>query len=211
MKVGRVLVVAALLISAASAQEKVAPEPAPAQPEPLKGKVVGVTETGVDAGGKIDVGGNQTLHVFGDVRPANFYIVVKVKREVPPKTTSSIKDLKVELTFGAAHPSRPYGVALSKEGLTEDGLAYKPSEKSRWATELYYFPVVRGQREWGISVNGKVVGRVLDYYATLIVRNVDRVSSRIKLPDGSRPVIGGHRQVQFQVPNGSYDLVLEVR
>ncbi|KPL04808.1 MAG: hypothetical protein AMK75_00465 [Planctomycetes bacterium SM23_65] len=207
MKVSRVLVVTALLISAASAQEK----PTPAEPEPVKGKVIAVTEVGVDADGKIEVAQDQTRHVFGDVRPANFYIVVKVKREVPPKTTSSIKDLRVELSFGAAHPSRPYAVLLTKDELTEDGMAYKPSEKRRWEAELYYFPVTRGQREWGILVNGKAVERVLDHYATLVIRNVDGVSSRIKLPDGSVPVVDAYRQVQFQFPNGSYDLVLEVK
>ncbi|HUW56731.1 MAG TPA: hypothetical protein VMZ92_08855 [Planctomycetota bacterium] len=200
---------AAVVVWAQEKPETVKPETE--KPEPVKARLVGVDETPVDADGKPPLDEKRVLHPFAGQRSTNFYLVVKVKREVPANVSSPMGEMKVQLMFRVTRPIEPYGVAVEKKELTEDGLSYKAADKSRWVDEWYYFGVTRGQREWGVAVNGKTVGQVLDWYATLIVRNVDGVSSRIELPGGDQQVLTGHRQVQFQFPTGSYDLVLEVR
>jgi hypothetical protein len=201
------LVLGILLAAASSAQEKTEVP----KPEPLKAKLLSVDELAVDAGVEIKLPDTQLLHVFDPTRAGTFYVVAKLRRDLPENTGSNVADLKVQLLLGPGRPVEPYAVALLKSLLDGGKPVYATSEKKRWATEVYYFPLVRGQRDWTLTVNGEAAGKSVDYYATLVIHNMDKESARIKLPDGGTQVIPAQQIAKLQFTSGTHELVLEVR
>lgn len=201
------LVLGMLLGVSSAAQEKTeAPKP-----EVLKAKLLSVDELAVDAGAAIKLPDTQLLHVFDPQRAGTFYITVKLRREIPENTKTDVGELKVRLMLGGTRAVEPYAVALLKSLLEEGNPAYAPSDKKRSTTEVYYFPVTRGQRDWTVTLNGETAGKSADYYAVLVVHNMDKESARIKLPDGGAEVIAAQRIAKLQLPSGTHELALEVR
>jgi hypothetical protein len=135
----------------------------------------------------------------------------RVGREIPEGAPIDVKGLNITLTYGTTAPVLPTAVAVMKRDVAEGKTAYASADKKRWVSEVYYFPASPGQRDWVVTVNGEAVGKVADWYATLILRNADDATSRIALPDGTTPVIGGGVYQKVQFPAGTYKLVLEVR
>ena len=179
---------------------------------PIKARFVDVGEVIVEAGAQPKTESRRVLHVFKGQKPGTNYIVVKVFRNRPAGAPSPLDALDIKLTLGSVRPVLPYAVSVLKRNLTEAGDAYVALlEKSRQTSESYYFPVKSGGNDWVVEINGKSAAKVLDYYATLVIHNVDDRSSRIELPDGTRPVINPRRRLVAKFPAGSYKLELAVR
>lgn len=197
-----------LLAAFVAAQEKAGKGKAAA----AKVVVIGADELSVPGATGISVDKGRILHVFEGRNPGTFYIAVKISREIPSNVAARVEDVRIQLTLGSARPVEPYAVALYRSQLEEGKpTEYKLGEKKRWLSETYYFSVGKGQRDWTITLNGEAAGKLLDHYVTLMVNNVDEVSLRLGLPDGTKQGIRGYSQAKFQFPAGTHHMILEVR
>ena len=201
------VVLGVFAVAAVTAQDK----PPAMEAQPVRAAVLGVEEVAVEAGKPISVPETWVLNVIPNRQAGTFYLAVKVNVEIPPNVVADLRGLKIELTFGTAQPLPPYAFATDRKSLDDGKTTCRLSDKRQWVTAQYYFPTDKGQRGWEISVNGKPVGKVLDYFVTVVLSNVDDITSRIKLPDDSMQTITGWHQASISLPVGSYDLVLEVR
>ncbi len=200
-----------VLLAAALAAVAIAQDKAPAKAEAPRAKVVDVSELSLAEGEALKVEDNQRLFPIEGRPKGSFYLVVKLSRELPEKASADVTGLDIGLLYGTAPAVLPSAVAAMKRDVPDGQAAYPASDKKRWVSEVYFFPVTRGQREWTVSVKGQSLGSVAGFYATLIVRNADDVTSRMALPDGSTPTWGGNQVQKFQFPAGTCNLVLEVR
>jgi hypothetical protein len=198
-----------LLLAAAPAFAQAAKKDDKAQAPQVK--IAGVSELDV-AEGSIPVDDEHVLLPFPGRRAANFYLVVTLKRLNQPKTEVKVTDLNVALAYTGYQPVAPYAVAVEKKYLVEGkNDVYAEYKYHRWVEEQYYFPVTKGQRAWNVTVDGKDVGSVAEFFTTLVIQGIDGVSTRIKLPDGNYQVLHGYQQTKIVLPAGEYDFVLEAR
>ena len=201
------VVIMVLAASATWAQEK----PADATPAPVRANVIGVEERAVPVGDKLPLTDDQYLHQFIGRPGGAFYLMVKVRRELRAKTPSDIVALKIELRFRTTAPVLAHAVAVEKKYLVKDESTYAAQTHTRWVNEVHFFPIMKGQRNWEVLVNGKPAAKAADYYTTLVVHGLDGVTMRIKLPDGNYRVLNGRQQNHIQFPAGDYNLVVEAR
>jgi hypothetical protein len=205
----RVVVLSAMLLAAAALAVFAQDKP-PVKPDVLRAKLVGVEEITLAPGEDLQTPAAQILFPIEGRPRSTFYLLVKVSRELPEKNGSDVKGLDIALA-SAGTSTAPSAVAAMKRDLDGDKPTHPAFDKKRWVSEVWYFPVAPGQRDWTVTINGQPAGRVLDYYATLIVRNVDDITSCLNLPDGSQPVVNPNQAQKFYLPAGPCDLVIEVR
>ncbi len=205
------LVLVAALSPGAFAQEPApAPVPAPAPAALPHVKLAALDDVAVAEGAELKLDDTHPVF-FIEGRPKTaLYFAVRVSREIPENEETDVRALPIRLVGGSGPPLLPSAVAAPKRELVE-GKAVYAAAKKRWLLETWYFVATPGNRDWAVTLGNESLGKFADFCATLILRDVDSVTSRIKLPDGSTPVVAGYQSRKFLFPAGTYSLVVEVR